>query len=198
MNKISCVCCIGLGLNTMKKRYFNKKRYLLKKGQLRHTLYQDEKSQMIVLMGVTLALSVLMMGSLAAEISGLEVSMPQARTNILLPEFIHIKEAFGLALNYDLVDINSSSLAFEGEMYGDNISFPEISIAVGKTASSFRKIELQHGRIFTATYKALDYSRITSMGHVYHVRVRLSLKSGESMIAESVIYSIVCKGPSIS
>lgn len=178
----------------MKTNISIKKRTSLK-NHSRNTLLHERNGQMITLMGVTLALSVIIMGSLAAEISDIDVTISQERSNDLLAEFVHIKKAFGMALNYNLVDINTSNMLFEGDLYGTNQKSPNIANVVTQTSNSFRAIELRHDKIFTATHEALDYSYLSDEGHVYNVRVRLSLKDKTGMIVEPVVYSIVCKEP---
>ena len=157
--------------------------------------------QMVTLMGITLALSVIVIGTLSAEISDVDVTIPQERSNDLLSEFIHLKKAFGLALNYNLVDIKFKDMNivdYPGELYGPSEDSPDISNIVSETGLSFRAIELLHDKIFTATYESLDYSHLSADGHVYYARIRLSLKDSTGLIVEPVVYSILFQEPTIS
>jgi len=147
---------------------------------------------MIVLMGIILAVSVFAVSSIPTEISDLSVTVPKARSNSLLPEFIHLKETFGLALNYDFVSIEFIDTELDFQKHLCDVS-ETISESVTQTANQFYMIELQHDKIFNAEYKALRYSHLSTEGHVYHVDVRLSLKDGYTTIKQDVTYSIVCK-----
>ena len=67
-------------------------------------LYQNKNSQMIILMGIILVISVFTISSLAADIANLDIVISGERAISLLPEFICIKDAFCLSLNYNLAD----------------------------------------------------------------------------------------------
>ena len=157
---------------------------------------------MITLMGITLSLSVIVLGALSAEISDIDITIPQERSNDLLSEFIHLKKAFGIALNYNLVDINFDPAdildpEYTGDIYGGSHNYPDISTIVDETSESFRGLELLHDKIFSASYESLDYSHVSPEGHVYYARIRLSLKDSTGLIVEPVVYSIICQEETI-
>jgi len=165
---------------------------------LRTFFSSDTSGQMITIMGITLALSVIIMGSLTSEISDLDVSIPQVRSSDLLSEYLHLKQCFGVALNYNLVDIDTDTLEFIGDLYGRNQNYPKIMETVNDLSNTFRSFELGHDKIFSATYEALDYGYLTEQGHVYQVRILLSLRDATGVLVEPVIYSIVCKAQTTS
>ena len=157
-----------------------------------------EHGQMITLMGITLTLSVVVIGAISAEVADMDKTIPQGRKNNLISEFMHLKKAFGTALNYNIVDIDYISIdevKFPGDLYGPSVRYPDIGNVVDETSKSFRGIELMHDMIFTATYESLDYSHLSPEGHVYYARVKLSLKDSTGLIVEPVIYSILVKEP---
>lgn len=164
----------------------------------RSSFTSDASGQMITIMAITLALSVIIMGSLTSEISDLDVTIPQIRSGDLLSEFLHLKQCFGVALNYNLVTIDEDTLEFEGDLYGRNQRYPKIMEVVNDLSNTFRSFELQHDKIFSATYEALDYGYLTEQGHVYHVRILLTLRDASGVLVEPVIYSIVCKDQSVT
>ena len=171
----------------------------MKKGHLEFFRGKNE-GQMITLMGITLTLSVVILGSLAAEISDSDFIIPNARSDDLPSEFIHLKNAFGLALNYNLVDIGyieMTDVNYPGDIYGASHSYPDISTIVTQTSNSFRGIELLHDKIFSATYESIDYAYLTSdgNGHVYYARIRLALKDSTGLIVEPVIYLLTIEEP---
>ena len=154
-----------------------------------------QQGQMITLMGIMLALSVIIIGSISAEISDIDVTIPQERSKDLLSDFIHLKKAFGDALNYNIVDITYDNditiVTAEGDLYGSSFRRPDISNAVTATAQSFRGLELLHNKVFSATYESLDYAYFTENSeHVYYARILLSLKDSTGIIIEPVVYSI--------
>jgi len=161
------------------------------------SLSSERHSQMIVLMGIVLAVSVFIISSIPSEISDLGATVPKARSQSLLPEFIHLKETFGHALNYNLVSIELSDsppdLAYYGHIYGID---PAIEESVTKIADILKMMELQHDRIFKVTFNSqqdIHFSHLSSEGHVYHVDVGLYLDDGYTSVEQSVTYSIVCK-----
>ena len=186
----------------MKTDMFNKKSSKKSTNLPRRTLCEDEKGQIIVLMGITLALSVLIMGSLAAEIADLDVSVPQADSTDVISEFIHLKETFGLALNCNLAGVRvvysePEYFVFDRGMYDEITSTPDISDVFIQTSDLFRGFEIQHNKIFTASLISLTYSNLSTEGYVYNVYVELTLKDGNSFIKEPVSYFIVCKEPEL-
>ncbi|RLF34800.1 MAG: hypothetical protein DRN08_04085 [Thermoplasmata archaeon] len=68
--------------------------------------YNNESGQILTLLGILLALSVFVLASMASEISDLNLVVPSERASSLLKEFNNIKDTFGLALNYNLVNIS--------------------------------------------------------------------------------------------
>ncbi len=168
-------------------------------------LRKEREGQMIVLMGVTLAFTVLVMGSLAAEISDIDAAIPQARSNAFLSEIIHIKEIFGTALNYEFADISivdvdgnpgttdDNKLVYGGSMYSSlNLQFP-IERSVDDISESIRNYELINGRLFKASCKSIKYSHyIPEQGYVYLITVYMELKDSETAFEGDVTYSIIC------
>jgi len=158
------------------------------------SLHQNKNSQMIVLMGLLLAISVLVISSLAAEISNLNIVVSSERSNSIVTEFICIRETFGKALNHNLVDnINISDE--DGELklmlYGD---INNITDAFNQTRAEFYTLELQHDNLFDAvTNKQPWYSHKSDDGnYVYHIDVTISLANGNACITEDILYSVVC------
>jgi len=121
-------------------------------------LYSEKNSQMIVLMGITLAVSVFIISSIPSEISDLSATVSEARSENLLPEFFQIKEQFGYALNYYLIDVELEERGNEPDPPPDMILYgPEgiftVRSNISQTVNILEKyvydIEIQYGRIFT-------------------------------------------------
>ena len=147
--------------------------------------------QMIMLMGVTLAVSVFVISSIATEISDLDVVVSSSRSTSLVPEFLYLKEAFGTALNYDLVSISINPSTSESSFYGD---IKSINASFDRTKNSFYVIEMKHDIFFEAVLNNYWWdSNLTDEGHIYNIDVTLSLDDGETCITQDVIYYIICK-----
>lgn len=168
----------------------NKKNQMrLDKPSSRRKIYDEKKSQMIILMGVVLSISVFILAALAADIANLDIVVPSERFISLVPEFTNVKEAFGKALNYNLVTSITSQnnqMVFMG-----NIT--NISKAFNKTKDEFYDLELQHDILFDAKLNDYWYARPLSTDNIYHISVYISLDDRNTRIAEDVVYSIVCK-----
>lgn len=151
--------------------------------------WNDTNGQMIVMMGVLLAISVLIISSIPSQISDVDVVISRKRSTSLLPEFIHIKEAFGRCLNYELVDITFSD-DLSTNFYGD---IRDIKEAFNRTRDSFYILELNHDTFFDAQFKNYWYVYLSPFyGYVYNVIFTLTLDNGKTSITEDVEYSIIC------
>jgi len=169
---------------------------------------RDKQGQMIVIMGIILALSVFMIGSIAAEIANLDVVVSTESTTYLLPEFNNIKENFGIALNYNLADITINTtgigidfqwgidlLKNESRLEGD---INQISNAFNQTRDEYHGLELKYGKLFDATLDRYWYSHRSQIlkgiitNKVYYAEITLFLEDGKARVTEKVTYSIVC------
>lgn len=172
-----------------KKKYHTKNQRRLGTSNIRRKLHGERKSQMIVLMGVVLSISVFVITSLAADIANLDIIVPSERFISLIPEFTTVKGSFGKALNYNLVTaitLEDNQMIFMG-----NIT--DIHKAFNQTKNEFRYIELQHDILFDATLNGYWYARPLSSDNIYHVNISLSLDDRTTRMTEDVVYSIVCK-----
>jgi len=147
---------------------------------------QTDSAQMIVLMGVVLAISVFMLSSIAAEIANLDVIVTTSEAITLPSEFSNLKEAFVRVLNYNLADVG-----IDGEdetiLIGD---INNLAKAFNQTRDEFHQIELRYGRIFDARLNRYWYAY--KGDGIYFVDVTLMLDNGDAKVTESMVYSIVC------
>ena len=147
-----------------------------------------EQAQMIILMGVVLALAVFVLGSLAAEITDLDIAIQSERASSLLPEFINVKESFGVSLNYNVVK-NVSEQNNVVYYYGD---FDEFEDAFNRTRDKYYAMELNHDVVFNGKLITYRYSHKEGENYVYEVLVSLSLDNGNTCISDDVTYLITC------
>lgn len=159
------------------------------KQNFNRKIQSEKKSQMIVLMGVVLSISVFVISSLSADIANLDTVVPSERFISLIPEFTNAKEAFGKALNYNLVN-NIVSQNNQMILMG-NIT--DISKAFSQTKEEFRDLEMQHDILFDAKLNGYWCAHPLSSDYVYHVNISLSIEDRNTHLAEDVLYSIVCK-----
>jgi hypothetical protein len=173
-----------------------------------NTCSRDKKGQMIVIMGIILALSVFMIGSIAAEIANLDVVVSTESTTYLLPEFNNIKENFGIALNYNLADITINTIGI-GEVdpeWGIDLrknesridgNINQISAAFNQTRDEYHRLELKYGKLFDASLDRYWYSHRSQIlkgaitNKIYYVEATLFLEDGKARVTEKVTYSIV-------
>ena len=151
--------------------------------------YNNESGQILTLLGILLALSVFVLASMASEISDLNLVVPSERASSLLKEFNNIKDTFGLALNYNLVNISIVESTRESEFYGD---ISNIMDAFNQTRDSFFIIEMRHGIFFHAVLNSCGYVPLEA-GNVYKVDVTLILTDSETSITKEMGYYITCK-----
>ena len=150
---------------------------------------QNQPAQMIVLMGVVLAISVFIIASIPSQIVNMEGEISREQATSLFSEFIQVKEVFGQSLNYNLadIDVDSNPITFYG-------SIDELEEAFQKTKDSLYLIEINHALIFDADHQTNWYwfSHESEDGKVYTAQVLLTLDDGETQISEYAEYSIIC------
>jgi len=150
--------------------------------------YHSESAQMITLMGVLLAISVFVIAAIPSELSDLDTVVPSERFRSILPEFAQIKESFGVALNYNLVDVTlneDGDASFSGDI-------KNIESAVDQTEESFQTMMMNHDIFFDATFQKYWYSHTSNNGNIYLVQVYLLLDDGSMSLNEEMTYSIIC------
>jgi hypothetical protein len=151
-------------------------------------LGEKSSGQMIMLMGIILALTIFVISSLAADIINLDLVISNERSGSIIAEFNNVKETFGIALNYNLITNISNSdgtLIFQGNS-------SNITKIFNETRDQFFELELQYGNIFDAHLNNYWHSYLADEENVYYVDVSLTLDDGTTQISENVLYSIVC------
>ena len=156
--------------------------------KIKKSFMKNNDSQLIVLMGIILAISVFTVSYLASDIANLDVVISSERSESLLKEFSSIKESFVYSLNYNLVyniKFDIDGLKFYGDIH-------DLSEAFEKTKEEYYDIELMHDIIFDA--KLNEYTALLPGGTdgIYQVEVTLMLKSKDTTYTEDVSYIIIC------
>jgi hypothetical protein len=156
-------------------------------------LCSEKNGQMIIVMGVILALAIFVISSLAADIINLNILISNERASSIVSEFNYIKEAFGTSLNYNLVNNitkqsqnGESNLILQGNIYN-------MSMVFDQTRDKFYVLELSYSNVFDASLNKFWYSHVSDGNYIYYADVSLSLDDGKTLIAEDVVYSILCK-----
>ena len=154
-------------------------------------LIKNNDSQIIILMGIILAVSVFTISSFGSNLSNLDIVLISDRSESLLNEFTSVKESFVYSLNYDLADnivYDDDGLIF----YGNINNLPAV---FETTKQKYYNLELKHDIIFDA--KLNDYYILHPLGtdDLYQVEITLMIISKETTICEDVRYTIICKTP---
>jgi len=183
-------------MHTKNNNRSKRKRNALTKKGIRST----DSAQMIVLMGIVLAISVFMLSSIAAEIANLDVIVTTSEAITLPSEFSNLKEAFVRAFNYNLADVTIITDLVFAELEGlteDDLNetfligdITNLTKAFNQTRDEFHQIELRYGRIFDARLNRYWYAY--KGDGIYFVDVTLMLDNGDAKVTESMVYSIVC------
>lgn len=156
------------------------------------------QAQLIALMGIILAISVFLISSLAAEIANIDFVVSTGESTSLSNEFKNVRENFGIALNYNLIDIKIGDGTWgmiENESYFEG-DLGEMPAAFEQTKYEYFSLLFRHGIVFDAYLNHYWYSHeeVIQGGKTvfYNVDVTLSLDDGDSSITEDVIYLIAC------
>jgi len=154
---------------------------------------RKDNGQMIILMGIIIALSVFAISSLSADIINIDTTITIERSTSLLSEFAYVKETFGKAMNYNIVNNLSNikidennTLVFKGNPDGITENFT-------KTRDQLYTLELQYGNILDVKLNKCWYSNRVDKNNIYKLEVTITLYDGSTYITEDVTYSITCE-----
>lgn len=166
---------------------------MINKKYARH-ICKEENSQMIMLMGIILAISVFIMSNLAATITNLDMVVSNEPSNSLFNEFKYVREMFPYSLNYNLADniiIDSNN---EVRFYGNITNINKSSDnRFEKTNQSYKELELRHNNLFDAVLDSWYIHDPSSSNPIFYVNVKLSLSDEKTTIEENVTYSILLR-----
>lgn len=151
--------------------------------------------QIIILTGVLLAVSVIIIAAISSQMANLRITTPEQRMTSILDDFRDLRQSFGKALNYNLVEpynnTVSSSYGWPDAWYCyyvGNIS--QLSRAFNETFDQFYTLEMNKGNILEA--QLLDCTPANEYETMYLVTVGISLGNGIEYMSENVTYTIVC------
>jgi len=157
------------------------------------------KAQMIVILGITLAISVFLISTIPSELSSIGPKVIKERSTSLLPEFNHLKEVFGQALQIRLTDhrFNITSkidpdILLYGKLGKYTMQTTIVATEIYELKLVLLNISKQQDKLFDAEMAYFYYSHSVSEGNVYYVYVTLTLRDGYSRIEQRVKYTIIC------
>jgi hypothetical protein len=170
----------------MENKKPNKKNTFLNTHRMFH---KNNNSQMIVLTGVLIVISVVLVSSVAPDVANITISITSEKASTRLQEFISIKETFPYSLTYNLAE--NITLENNRSIYYGNIS--NITIVFNQTREEYRQLELKHDVIFDAKLHDYWVAHPGSTDCVYYLNATISLRDRNEYHMENVIFSIVCK-----
>ena len=153
---------------------------MTKRKKCNTTPGRKDSAQMITMMGFIMVISVVVLASLSSNLSNVGTSVSKTHSKALLPEFLTIRDKFGLAVSYYINNVNPKT----GEMPGIDKSF-------NSACSIFHNISIKHGIHFSATCNDYRYAGATGLGAVYYLDATMSLDDGTTQILKDVVYVIV-------
>lgn len=159
------------------------------RSDISRKIFNNKNSQMILLMGIVLAISVFSISALTTEIANIDIVITTERSRSLQDEFTTIKETFPFSLNYNLAE--NITLVDNDMRFSGNIS--NISAAFNQTRDEYYILELQHDIIFNAEMISYWYAHPGGTDYIYYVSASLSLENEDTFIVENVKYSIECR-----
>jgi hypothetical protein len=147
---------------------------------------EKNSAQMIAILGIILAISVIVLSSISSEIANIDFVVSTQSSSTLVNEFEMIKSTFGASLNYNLADVvdynsdgNTSLVA----------SISDIQNSFNQTKFEYYNIELRRGNLFDANLK--NYIFTFDGIDKYNVEVTLLLDDGYNSISEDVVFTLV-------
>lgn len=146
---------------------------------------RNGNAQVLVILGVILAISVFLISSLASEIANIDFIVSTEKPSSISREFSGIKESFGTSLNYNLAEPYYDSILNRNMLRGNII---DINDKFEQTKNEFFNISLLHGYLFDAYLNRYTFSY--DEDNLYYAYVTLLLDDGSTRIMENVTYSI--------
>ena len=134
----------------------------------------NDKAQIITLMGAILAIAIIIMASISANLANLGTGVMMNRSTSLLAEFFNVKDTFAYSLNKSIDDIWDDGLIVE---------------KVRDVSKNISRIEAKHGRYFSA--EVLDiYEPMVYAVEIRYVRVKLTLTDGITTMSKKMDVAI--------
>lgn len=145
----------------------------------------NEDAQVLIILGIILATSVIFISSLASEIANVDFVVTTETQSSLAREFSVIKESFGTTLNYNLAEPYWELSSMRSLLKG-NIT--DIENKFEQTSDEYFNVSLTHGLLFDAHLNG--YASSYEENNLYRVDVTLLLDDGHARITEDVTYYI--------
>ena len=154
---------------------------------------RDESGQIIVLMGIFLAISVFVISAIPSELSDLPTMVASQRAASPLNEYNHLKEIFGLALQYNMstdIEIGDNGVVFIGNLTRTNFG----GNAMTNIENQIEFLLLKHN-IYCDFEKqeGPTFQFISDKGHVVHYIFKINYNDGSTTMGQKNTYTIVCK-----
>ena len=150
---------------------------------------KNDKSQVIVLAGVIMFISIIFISSLAPEIANIEVGISSEKSSSSLNDFFSIKKTIPYAVTFDLAEnITVENNRF---VYYGNIS--NLSFEFEKINNEIRKMQFKRNLEFNSNLNSFSVANPGSRKYNYNLNVTLTLRDKNEKYAEDVLYSIICK-----
>ena len=171
----------------MKNKKFVNNNFLAKRGR---TLLYDNNSQIIVITGVLMVLSVIFISSLSPDIANIGIAISNEKATTNLQNFISIKKTFPYSLTYNLAENITLNKGNNKLIYYGNID--NMTAAFNKTRNEYRNLEMENDVIFDAKLNDYWVAHPGSSDCIYYLDATLELRDNNEYHVEDVVFSIVC------
>ena len=134
---------------------------------------RNEGGQLMIIMGITLAVVIILTASIITGLQNMNVDIPRERTQNILPEYLDIRQKFGIALYNNI-----------GPIYTNE---QMILSKFNQTRDNFITLEYRYGVFFNAEYKGLTYN---VYGEPTGIKAQLIMEYESKKICEEINYDL--------
>jgi len=151
-------------------------------------LSNDNRSQVIVLAGVVMFISIIFISSYAPDIANISVSVSSEKAASTIQDFMEIKKVIPYALTFNLAE--NISIENNNFVYYGNIS--NLTQKIDSLKDTIRTFKLKQNIEFDMILNDYWIAHPGNVENVYYVNFIMTLKDPNEYQTEDVIISIVC------
>lgn len=167
----------------MSKKFKKMSRKIFKKR-----FYDDKNSQVIVLAGVVMFISIIFISSLAPELANISRGISSEKSGSALQEFLSVKKMIPYALTFNLAE--NITIENNDFMYYGNIS--NLTQEFNILKNNLRTMEFKHNVDFDLTLNDYWIAHPGSIENIYYLNLTMSLRDNNERHSEDVCISFVC------
>ncbi len=166
----------------------NKKNRKKTKNRYNRLLLNDKNSQVIVIAGVVMFISIIFISSLAPEVANISIDIASEKSSSIAQEFLSLKKIIPYLITFNLAE--NITLENNNFKYYGNMS--NLTSELNLLKNDIRTIEFKQNADFDIKLNDYFIANPGNIENVYHLNLTISLRNMDEKYNENVFVSIVC------